>query len=237
MQIKILFDKRTIDKKYSIGWGFSCLLDEKILFDTGEQASYLLNNIDLMGIERRKIESVVISHDHWDHTGGLWEMLSNNPGLRVFSCPNFSIAFKDKVAKHKGKLIECNRLTQITDSIYSTGEIIGEYKGEKIAEQAIIVKTDNGISVISGCAHPDIITILKNVHSNFPDEKLYMVFGGFHLMEKDARSIQLSVEGFKELGVIKAGPTHCSGVEAEKLFHQAYGENFINIKVGQTIEV
>jgi len=237
MQIKILFDKMSIDKEYSIGWGFSCLIDGKILFDTGEKASYLLHNINVMGIEKSTIESVVISHDHWDHTGGLWEMLSNSPGLKVFSCPNFSVAFKDKVAEYKGSLIECSGLTQITDNIHCTGEIMGVYKGEKIAEQAIIVKTENGISVISGCAHPDIIKILKNVHSNFPDERLYMVFGGFHLKGKDTRSIQFCVDGFRELGVIKAGPTHCSGIKAEKLFQKAYGKNFIEIKVGQLISL
>ena len=140
MQVKILFDKERIDKRHSIGWGFSCLINEKILFDTGEQASFLLHNLSAMGIDKSRIEAVVISHDHWDHTGGLWGLLSNSPGLKVYACPSFSRTFKDKVAEFKGTLIECDRLIQITDDIYCTGEIVGEYKGQKISEQAIIVR-------------------------------------------------------------------------------------------------
>ena len=45
MQIKILFDSVSLNNKFSTGWGVSFLIDEKILFDTGEKSAPLLKNI------------------------------------------------------------------------------------------------------------------------------------------------------------------------------------------------
>ena len=237
MNIKILFDREGIGGKFSIGWGISCLVNEVILFDTGEESSYLFNNMSTMGIEKSQLKAVVISHDHWDHTGGLWALLENSHGLKVYACPSFSQTFKDRVKSLHGKLINVISLKEVIDNIYCSGEIGSRYNGEYIGEQAIVIKTNKGISIITGCAHPGIINILINIRKFFPSEKIYMVIGGFHLEERDKRDIHLIIEKFKELEVVKVGPSHCSGTEAEKLFQEAYKENFIDIKVGEIIEV
>ena len=92
--------------------------------------------------------------------------------------------------------------------IYSTGEIIGEYSGIHISEQALVVKTDKGISVMSGCAHPGIIEILNVVKKKLNNDCFYCVLGGFHLMEEHAEIINHIVDEFKKLKVIKVGSTH-----------------------------
>jgi len=74
MQIKVLFNKDALNKKFHTGWG-SFLIGEKILFDTGERGDWLLENIESLKVDIDKIEVIVISHDHWDHTGGLWVLL------------------------------------------------------------------------------------------------------------------------------------------------------------------
>ena len=78
---------------------------------------------------------------------------------------------------------------------------------------------------------------MKKVKRQFPQDKLYFVFGGFHLKDSSKGEINSIVEKFKEMNVEKAGPTHCSGKEAEKTFKENYGKNFISIKVGQMFEV
>jgi len=237
MKINILFDKDTKNKKLHTGWGVSFLIDEKILFDTGENGQWLMENMENLKEDKNKIKAVVISHDHWDHTGGLWELLKRKKGLIVYACPNFSPEFKEKAKGLKGKLVETEKVTEITKDVFITGEIEGEYKGEYMPEEALIVKTANGISIITGCAHPGITKIVTQAKRFFSKENLYMVLGGFHLMDKDKRMIESIVDEFKKLGVEKVGPTHCTGYEAKEIFRNKYGKDFISVNVGEVIEV
>jgi len=237
MQIKVLFDKDTLEKNLQTGWGVSFLIDDKILFDTGENGRWLINNMDKLGVDVKKIEGVVISHDHWDHTGGLWEVLVRRKGLAVYACAHFSKEFKEKVKDLEGELIEADKFMEISSHIFITGEIAGTYNQQYIPEQAIILKTENGISLITGCAHPGIVNMVKKVIEKFPDDNIYAVLGGFHLMQDDKRSIEIVVEDFKKLGIKKAGPTHCSGETAEEIFKDRYKNDFIQVKVGRTLDI
>jgi len=237
MQIKIIFDSDVLDSRLAAGWGFSCLIDGRILFDTGEKPGYLFNNMKFMGIDTLDIEAVVISHEHWDHSGGLWGLLKKRKRLKVYSCPGFSRRFKDKVLKAGGILQEADEFTRITDNTYVTGEIPARYKGKYIAEQAFAIQTESGIVVITGCCHPGIIGIIERVREGFPKEKIKMVFGGFHLMDKDKREVKIIAEKLKGMGVKKIGPAHCTGHDAQMIFKQSYGDKFLSIKAGQVFEV
>ena len=237
MRVKILFSKTSKNKKLHTGWGISFLVDDKILFDTGENGARLLENMEILKVNIGKIDAVVISHDHWDHQGGLWELLKRKEGLLVYACPDFSAGFKERVNKLKGKLAENEKITEISKDIFVTGEIAGGYKGECMPEQALVVKTDNGISVITGCAHPGIVTMLGKIKSVFPEHRIYSIFGGFHLLDKDARIISEIADRFKEMAVEKAGPAHCIGDVAEEIFKEKYGINFIPIKAGEVLNI
>lgn len=238
MKIKILFDKIALDEKVQTGWGISFLIDEKILFDTGEKGSWLLKNMQTLGVDIGKIESTVISHDHWDHTGGLWEVLKKKKGLTVYACPHFNSEFKEKVKKLQGVIIETDRLREISENIFVTGEIPGAYHGKYMPEQALVLKTKNGISIITGCAHPGILKMVEKIKAKFPAEPIYFVMGGFHLMEADRRAVEIIVGNFKKIGIIKIGPTHCTGQEQANILKKYYkAKDFIDIKVGREMEV
>ena len=237
VRVKILFDKTSENKKLHTGWGVSFLVDDRILFDTGENGAWLIENMKILKVDIDKIEAVVISHDHWDHQGGLWELLTKKKGLTVYACPNFSTEFKEKVKKLKGDIIETKKNIEISKSIFITGEIAGEYKGEYMPEQALVTKTDKGISVITGCAHPGIIKMLNSVKRNFPNDDIYAVLGGFHLMDRDKIFIEMVADEFNKIGVKKAGATHCSGPKAEEVFKDKFKNHFLSIKVGMKIRV
>jgi len=237
MKIRVIFNKDATDKKMRTGWGVSFLVDGNILFDTGENDASLTENMNNLGIDFDEISAVVISHDHWDHTGGLWRLLKNKEGLKVYACPNFSSKFKNKVKTLKGVLEEVKGITEISKNIFLTGEIAGEYKGEYLAEQGIVVKTDKGISLITGCAHPGIIKMVDEVKNNFPRDDIYAVLGGFHLLHHSKELIEEIAGEFKQKGVKKAGPTHCSGRGAEKIFKLKYKENFLSGEIGNEMEV
>ena len=236
MKIKIIFDKHAVNKSLFTGWGVSFLVNNEILFDTGENGDWLINNIKKLKINMDKLKIVVISHDHWDHSRGLWELLRQRKGVTVYACPGFSEDFKRYVRMVRAKLIENSDFTQIRKNIYVTGEISAKYEGSNMSEQALVLKTTNGINVLTGCAHPGIIKILKKVRKKFPREKLYLVLGGFHLQDKSPQAIKTIVDGFIEIGVKKVGPTHCTGKKAEEIFKSRYRKDFVSVKVGQIIE-
>jgi 7,8-dihydropterin-6-yl-methyl-4-(beta-D-ribofuranosyl)aminobenzene 5'-phosphate synthase len=104
-------------------------------------------------------------------------------------------------------------------------------------EQALVLKTKNGLTIITGCAHPGILKIVEKVKAKFPTDPIYLVLGGFHLMESDKRTIEIVAGNFKKMKIMKAGPTHCSGEAAEGIFRKHYAENFVSIKAGEEIEV
>jgi len=234
-EAKIVFNNNVVSDKFTSGWGYSCLINNSVLFDTGEKAEYLFNNMQNLNIDISSIEAVVISHDHWDHTGGLWELLEKREGLKVYACPHFSQVFKEKVKKLKAELIEAEKIVEVRENIFITGEILKGYRG--IPEQALVAKTSRGITVITGCSHPGIVRMVEKVKEANLGEKICLVFGGFHLMNSDKREVRIIVERLKEMGVEKVGPTHCTGYEAQEIFRQGYVDNFILIKAGQVFEI
>lgn len=236
MQVKIIFDKDTQDAKLHAGWGVSFLIDDKVLFDTGENGQWLIDNLKQLSVDTHRLESVIISHDHWDHQGGLWKILETVPNLKVYACPNFSNGFKEKVHSLGGRLIEIDKFTQVSEGIYTTGEIKGRYAFRYMPEQALVLKSSKGITILTGCAHPGIINIIENVKKNITDD-IYLVVGGFHLITSRSSKVNKIVDSFKQLGIIKVAPTHCTGDGAIKLFREQYLDNFEELKVGRTIDI
>lgn len=77
--ITILYDNQVFDRELKTEWGFSALFayqDKALLFDTGGNGMTLLGNMGLLGIDPTKISTIVLSHKHNDHTGGISELLS-----------------------------------------------------------------------------------------------------------------------------------------------------------------
>jgi 7,8-dihydropterin-6-yl-methyl-4-(beta-D-ribofuranosyl)aminobenzene 5'-phosphate synthase len=63
-------------------WGLSLLLESQqgseqrtVMLDFGYTPEALLNNMELCGVEPKKIEALIVSHGHFDHYGGLIGLL------------------------------------------------------------------------------------------------------------------------------------------------------------------
>jgi 7,8-dihydropterin-6-yl-methyl-4-(beta-D-ribofuranosyl)aminobenzene 5'-phosphate synthase len=162
MELKVIFDKSTTNKKLHTGWGISILVDNKILFDTGEKGSWLVNNLNKLGVDiKNDIKNIVISHDHWDHTKGLPLLLKKiNNKVPVHICPDFSAKLKKQIVEYGGEVFETVDIEKISENIYVTGAIPAVYKGFVLSEQALFVKSNKGITIITGCSHPGIIQII-----------------------------------------------------------------------------
>jgi len=102
--------------------------------------------------------------------------------------------------------------------------------GRFIKEQALAVKSLRGLIVITGCAHPGVVNIVKKAQEI--EKTIYIVLGGFHL--GDDRAV---IKEFKALGVQKVAPCHCTGDLAIGQFREEYKDNFIANGVGKIIEI
>lgn len=232
--ITILYDNNEYDERLSAAWGFSCLvegLEKTILFDTGGDSSMLLSNMHTLGLNPRKVNAILISHIHYDHVGGLPGFLKENSNVTVYLPKSFPTNIKDNVRSAEAKLIEVHDPVKICEGAYSTGEL-----GTWIMEQSLVVKTPKGLIVITGCAHPGIVEVVREAKRLF-NKSIYLVLGGFHLCWMKSLQIGEIIEDLKKEGVEMVAPCHCSGTLARNLFHEVYGDNFIQVGVGSKLEL
>ena len=74
IKVTILYDNYIHTEGTKSDWGYSCLIEgteKTILFDTGTKGDILMYNMRQLNIDPKKVDLVVISHEHGDHTGGL----------------------------------------------------------------------------------------------------------------------------------------------------------------------
>ncbi len=235
MKFTVIFDKDKAEDKFHTGWGVSYLIDGKVLFDAGERGDFILNNLKYLNIDTGRITRVVISHNHWDHHSGLLDLLNLNGDIAVFGCADFYRAYKSKFPEYNFKLVE--GLQEIEKNIYTTGCFSTPYKGSSLSEQALILRTNKGISLICGCSHPGVWEFVNKVKLEFGSETIYSVLGGFHLMDKDKRVVNYLAQELKQAGVKNVGPAHCTGFEAVNIFKSVFAGNVLDVKVGLEINL
>ena len=223
-----VYDNVEFDPKFKTGFGFGCVVklkDKTILFDTGGDSPTLLANLEIAKTKPEDIDIVFLSHIHRDHTGGLLGFLEKNSNVKVYIPSSFPASFKSDISSKGAELIEVDKSAEITGGIYSTGEL-----GILIKEQSLIIDSDKGLIVITGCAHPGIVNIVRKA-KELMNRDVYLVMGGFH-------SPPLSVlQEFRELEVEKVAPSHCTGDQATRAFAEEYKDNFIKSGIGKVIKI
>ncbi len=232
MNIKILIDNNSFKEGLETSWGFSCLIegkDKNILFDTGSNPFLLLRNIKRLKVNLKDIDIVFLSHMHWDHIGGLYAIIEKNPGVRVFLLESFSKKFKENIEQFGVKTVGIKDPLKICKNVFSTAEL-----GTSIKEQSLIIKTEKGLLIITGCAHPGVLRILKHVKNIFNND-IFLLFGGFHL--ENQSDVEKIIADIKKSGVRYIAPCHCTGKLATELFEKEYGTNYIKTGVGKLIEL
>jgi 7,8-dihydropterin-6-yl-methyl-4-(beta-D-ribofuranosyl)aminobenzene 5'-phosphate synthase len=212
MKVTIIYDNETWQPGLGAAWGFSCLVEangRRLLFDTGGQGVVLLRNLATLKLDPQEITDVFISHGHWDHLGGLPELLQVNREVRVYlpgSCSRPAGA---------REVISLQGPCALSGNYFSTGELEG-------GEQSLVVKTDHGLVVICGCAHPGVGAILEAA-ATFG--RVSALIGGLH--------------GFKEYELLKdlelVCPCHCTQQQAE--IRARYPHTAVSGGAGKGLEI
>lgn len=237
MKIRILAEGSTKWQRFVKHWGLSLLVDEDILFDTFGQPGYVVRQLSRFSMSPQRIRTIVVSHDDWDHIAGLPGILKIAGDRAVYICPNFRSEVKAMVRSCGGTVREAAGPLEIRENICVSGELQGgSRRGVALPEQYMAIKTSQGVVILTGCAHPGIVEIVRHAKTHFgPDVRL--LAGGFHLKDNRDEVNAAIVKALKELGVRQVMPLHCTGKAAVEILRQVYGKDCIAAGEGQAIEV
>ena len=234
LTITVVHDNYPCIEGLKTAWGFSAHIagaEQSILFDTGSDGTLLLENMVKLRIDPARIDTLVLSHVHGDHAGGLTGLLQANPRVRVYLPASFPARIKDVVRGYGAPVIEVGEPQRICENVHTTGVL-----GRRIKEQALVVRTQRGLVVLAGCAHPGIGKMLDSIRRVHRDEVL-LVMGGFHLEWATPWKVKRIIAALRDGGVRCVAPTHCSGEKAREQFRRAFGQQFIEVGVGKTVSL
>lgn len=212
MRLTIIFDNTVSKPNLIKDWGFACLIEHgkrRLLFDTGADGEILLHNMKTLGIDPQDLDDIFISHNHFDHIGGLSTILNKNSNVSIYLPQSLRGVRKAK------EIIYIDSARKLTEGLYTTGELDG-------IEQSLIVQTTKGLVIIVGCSHPDMDKILKS-SSQFGN--IYGIIGGLHGFN--------NFKLFKNLQLIC--PTHCTQHKME--IKSLYPMQYVEGGVGNVITV
>ncbi|HEY90399.1 MAG TPA: MBL fold metallo-hydrolase [Dehalococcoidia bacterium] len=213
MKITIVYDNESGRPELKADHGYACLIESEdfpsILFDTGASGRILKHNLVELAKDFTDIGTVVISHRHSDHTGGLKSVIERNNDVDVYLPESYTTGVSAR------RVTRVGRPVQIHPGVVSTGELSG-------IEQSLVLTTGKGLVVVVGCAHPGLDNILR-VASGFG--KVWGIIGGFH-----------GYRDFFELDYLSlVCPCHCTIYKAE--IQRIFGKRCLNGKVGTVIKL
>lgn len=255
---------------------------QRILFDTG-QSGVLRHNARELGIRLGAVDKIVLSHGHYDHTGGLCSM-PLSPGsrqadlagshseptgtLQVFAHPQ---ALTDKYSRaadgsvraigmplyarqaleRSTKFVPTETPTEITPSVWVTGSIPTDdnvnkrrffrdadcqLPDELIDDQAMLIKTSQGLVVLVGCTHAGIVPTLRYAGELMPELRIHAVIGGLHLSSVSDSYLASTIAALQEMDIQHFYPMHCTGFRAATRLTQDFPEQVHHCPTGTQLQ-
>jgi 7,8-dihydropterin-6-yl-methyl-4-(beta-D-ribofuranosyl)aminobenzene 5'-phosphate synthase len=249
-------------------WGFAALVEyggKRVLFDTGNDAGIFERNVAALGIDLTRLDAVVISHRHGDHTTGLEYLQRVNPGVTIYA-PQEGAFFRGSVpsdflartpglatdlqyfgGRDPGAIRSGSPWANANFSIVAdTTEILPGFfvlsvQSQKpgtmeMNELSLAIRTPRGLVVVVGCSHPGVEKILEQAARI--EQRLYSVVGGFHLVrtpESEVRRVALALRD--TLKIERVAPAHCTSELGFKVFLDLFEERFDRAGLGAVIEL
>ncbi|MBQ9838670.1 MAG: MBL fold metallo-hydrolase [Oscillospiraceae bacterium] len=263
MKLVTLMENTTGREDLTCEHGLSLYIEacgKKILFDAGQTGAFA-DNAQKLGVDLKSVDLAILSHGHYDHSGGLMRFLQINDTAKVYVHKDAFNPHFNSTGSYIGpdpKLLETGRvicnigtlelapgltLTDFADApqyypVDSAGlqmEVGGEKQPEDFRhEQYLLIREGRQTICISGCSHKGILNITKWAA---PD----VLVGGFHFMNIDpqgpekARLDEAAGALLKSNAVFYTG--HCTGAAPYEYLKERMDTRLHYISTGAFLEV
>lgn len=257
IKITILVEN-TAGNKCRAEHGLSYLIeaDKTVLFDTGA-SDLFIQNARLLSVDMSTIDAVVLSHGHDDHSGGIRFLESKklicHPGVftkrfRKVDGTGLGFPIDRAEAEKRFEVTTSSEAFRISQQIWFLGEVprLNDFEAKDTSflfedntedftldDTGLAVIGDDGLIVISGCAHSGICNMVDHAIKVTGIEKVKAVIGGFHLKKND-KITKRTIEHLKKLQVQQVIPSHCTMFPALAAFLEKW--KFAQLKTGNILQ-
>jgi len=268
-RVTILYDAFSKSPAVTKDWGYSALVEyggKRILFDTGNNAQIFEHNIKALGADLSKLDFVVISHRHADHTSGLNYLLSVNPTVKIYTpdepfglfgkgVPNTFYRKEQSLAANmryfdgnppqalsagspwpQANFVPVSTTIEAAPGIYLIPTISQTPGTLELREVSLAIRGPDGLIVVDGCSHAGVEKILEAVTKI--DPHVHILFGGLHLVQApDPEVARLSAALRDQWKLDFVAIGHCTGEPMFAALQKTFGEKYIYAGVGTTVNI
>ena len=225
---------------------------KNILFDAGQSAAFA-DNAETLGVDLGKVDFAVLSHGHYDHSGGLGTFLEINKTAPVYVSSHAFEPHYNALGKYLGvdlslqahpgiryvaqetALAEGITLHRLEATPSDTAGLLMEENGARKPddfrhEQYLLIEEKGKRILISGCSHKGILNIVDAFR---PD----ILIGGFHFMKtEDEKVLKAAAERLLEYDTVYY-TGHCTGQKQYDYLKSVMGEKLHYIAAGTMLEL
>ena len=268
-RVTILYDSFGKAPALTLDWGFAALVEysgKRILFDTGNNARIFEHNVKALGVDLQKIDFVVISHRHADHTSGITYLLTVNPKVKIYVPDEpwglFARGVKNDFYRkdrslpadmryysgHPPEILEAGtpwpganfvpvrQKIEVASGLFILSGVSTTPGTLELRELSLAIETPQGLILIVGCSHPGVEHVLQEASAI--DPHVHILFGGMHqIQEPDPEVERIATVLHEQYKLDLVAPGHCTGEPEFAALKKAFGDHYLYAGAGTVIDL